>query len=456
MTDLIDEFVDIVTPYCDAPSGFIEAGGYYLTSTLLGRYFRCTQMPQRGRPNIWFILSSVPGLMRRSTIQHYTDYVYQRVMMGYYERLNITPDFSDEEEEELTEEEKTELTLEYREKLIYDSMIEEGTPEGIMDKIEDAEQDVFTIVSTEMGSVFQRMRRRDYNVGTSTLLSKLYYGEGGSIALSRRGGKKGGRTIPKGLYVTMFAGMQEPRWYLDTSMVRQGLLRRIIIIFVEPKDLKRWLPPMKSGREDIYDKLNVYADKLIDIMVNYHKTAGGYVPQMLDLYFNPKTMVKINARAKELDDALKEKPTNANIYRQSMWEHQAKLAMLRRIAEDRLEELGGLKQVTVNEDNLRKAGEFLDPIFEKTEDLIRSIGEEPQPIRTFEEPLERVWLIIASGGKDGITREALYRESNMRADELDSLVSTLIRSGRIVQLKGVSTGGRIPIRYAIKPFSQEV
>ncbi|GAH63186.1 unnamed protein product, partial [marine sediment metagenome] len=67
--------------------------------------------------------------------------------------------------------------------------------------------------------------------------------------------------------------------------------------------------------------------------------------------------------------------------------------------------------------------------------------------------MERVWLIIASGSKDGITREALYRESNMRADELDSLVSTLIRSGRIMQLKGVSTGGRIPIRYVIKTFS---
>jgi len=410
MTDLIDEFVEIVTPYCDAPSSFIEAGGHYLISILLGRYFRCTQMPQRGRPNIWFILSSIPGRMRRSTIQHYTDHVYQHAMMRYYEKLNVNLDLSDEEEEKITEEEKIELTLKYREKLIYDSMIEEGTPEGIMDKIEDAEQDIFTLVSTEMGSVFQRMRRRDYNVGVSTLLSKLYYGEGGSIALSRRGGKKGGRTIPKGLYVPMFAGMQEPKWYLDTSMVRQGLLRRIIIIFVEPKSLNRWLPPIKGDRDEIYSKLDDYADKLIDIMVNYNTTVSGYTPQMLDIFFNPKAMEKINARAKELDDALKEKTTNANIYRQSMWEHLAKLAMLRRIAENRLEELSGLKQATVDADNLMRAGEFLAPIFEKTEDIIRSIGEEPQPIRTFEEPLERVWLIIAGGDRNGITRTDLYRE----------------------------------------------
>ena len=449
MTDLIDRFVEIVTPYCDAPPSFIEAGGYYLISTLLGRYFRCTQMPQRGRPNIWFILSSIPGRMRRSTIQHYTDHVYQRVMMGYYEKLDVTPKLNDEVEAELTEEEKIELILKYREKLIYDSMIEEGTPEGTMDKIEDAEQMVFTIVSTEMGSVFQRMRRRDYHVGSSTLLSKLYYGEGGSIALSRRGGKKGGRTIPKGLYVTMLAGMQEPRWYLDTSMVRQGLLRRIIIIFVEPKDLKRWLPPMKGERDEIYRKLDDYADKLTDIMLNYKSIVAGYVPQMLDLFFNPKAIEKINASARELDDALKEKPTNANIYRQSMWEHHAKLAMLRRIAENRLEELAGLKQVTVDEDNLRKAGEFLAPIFEKTEDIILSIGEDPQPIRTFEEPLERVYRTISYGGKAGISRSELYRKTQMVSDDLDKLIGTLIRQKRIEQITDSHTGGRPKVTYHI-------
>ena len=43
--------------------------------------------------------------------------------MGFYEKLNINLNFSDEDEEKLTEEEKIELTLKYRENLIYDSMI---------------------------------------------------------------------------------------------------------------------------------------------------------------------------------------------------------------------------------------------------------------------------------------------------------------------------------------------
>lgn len=48
---------------------------------------------------------------------------HQKVMMGFYEKLNINLNFSDEDEEKLTEEEKIELTLKYRENLIYDSMI---------------------------------------------------------------------------------------------------------------------------------------------------------------------------------------------------------------------------------------------------------------------------------------------------------------------------------------------
>ncbi len=99
MTDLIDEFVGIVRPYCDSPDCFIEAGGYYIMSTLLGRFFRCTQMPQRGKPNTWIILSSIPGRMRRSTIQHYTDYIYKRAMVKFFEAIHITPNFMDWDEE---------------------------------------------------------------------------------------------------------------------------------------------------------------------------------------------------------------------------------------------------------------------------------------------------------------------------------------------------------------------
>jgi len=464
MTDLIDEFVGIVRPYCDSPDCFIEAGGYYLMSTLLGRFFRCTQMPQRGKPNTWIILSSIPGRMRRSTIQHYTDYIYKRAMGQFLEEIHVTPNFDDWDpakgrfvkggkkegkKANYSEAEKAEITATYRQQRINDGMIEEGTPEGIMDKIEDSGLRAFTIVSTEIGSVLKRMGARDYQIGVSTLLSKLYYGEGGSISLSRRGGGPGGRTIPDGLYVTMFAGMQEPKWYLDMSMVRQGLLRRIMILHVKPEDLNRWMPPLVDGRDEIYGKLGAYADKMAGLMVEYHKIAGGYSPPFMDVQFHPKVREQVNEQAKVLDDELKRNPTNANIYRQSMWEHTAKLAMLRRMAKGQLESLMNFKQVTVGPGDLVRANEFMVPVMARVEDIILSIGEEPQPIRTFEEPLERVFWLIAGAGPNGIKRQDLYRGSMMKADELDMLVSTLIRGERIVQFDGVSTGGRVPKMYKI-------
>ena len=81
--NLIEEFTFITQKYCDTPQLFSKAGGYFLVSSLLGKYFSSSMMPPPGRPNIWFILSSIPGRMRRSSIHGYTMYVYEKVMIKY-------------------------------------------------------------------------------------------------------------------------------------------------------------------------------------------------------------------------------------------------------------------------------------------------------------------------------------------------------------------------------------
>ena len=451
MADAIDKWCEIVEKYCDSPKLFIEAGGYYLTSVLLGRFFRCPQLPQRGRPNIWIILSSIPGRMRRSTLQHYANYVFKNALLEFYDRIGLVPDTLVEEElEGLSEEERREVIRAERERMIDDCVIEEGTPEGIMDAIEATGQNVYTIVSTEIGSVFQRMRARDYQMGVLTLLSKLYYGEGGSILLSRRGGRPGVRRLPPGLYVTMFSGMQEPKYYLDYSMVRQGLLRRILIVYVEAKELDRWIPPLREGRDEIYDELLAYAGAMAKLMERFHVISSSYTPPVLDILFNPRAIERINELAEELDRMLVREESDANIYRQGLWEHLAKLSMLRRIAEGRLERLGDFYQMTVRTEHVEKALEFLKPISEKVDDIILSLGEERQPIRTYEDPLDRIYRIIASAGPSGISRADLYRKAKMRARELDELLATLIRMEKREKIEGTSTGGRIPILYRAK------
>lgn len=440
MSDLIDEFVGIVRPYCDSPDCFIEAGGYYLVSDLLGRFFACSSMPQRGKPNVWVIMSSIPGRMRRSTIQHYTEYVRRKALKGFYEATHVRPNLGDAEKE-LTPEEKAEFVRKYREALIHKTTIEEGTPEGIMDKIEDAGQREFAILSTEIGSVLRRMGTRDYQIGVSTLLSKLYYGEGGSIALSRRSGKGEGRTIPEDLYVTMYAGMQEPKWYLDMSMVRQGLLRRIMILYVEPEELKRWMPPVQEGREQIYPELTAFSDKLAERMTECNRRAGG---RLMPILMRPKVADSLNNMARKLDMMLKEDPSNMNIFRQSVWEHHAKLSMLRAIAEGKLRNTPGMDTpgVTVSPENFERAKSLVRPMLEKAEKIIESMGEQPQPVRTYGEAIEMIHRAIVAADPEGIRHSDLYLcKKGMKASDLNQYVGTLIKQGRIVSFEK-NTGGR--------------
>lgn len=93
-SDIIEKFYEIVKPYCDAPDSFILGGGYYLVSDLLGRFFRCSQMPfgsEGGRPNFWYLMSSIPGRMRRSSVQRYVGTVLRHASMYYYQAQEMVP-----------------------------------------------------------------------------------------------------------------------------------------------------------------------------------------------------------------------------------------------------------------------------------------------------------------------------------------------------------------------------
>lgn len=82
--DIIDEFKNVVIEYCDSPEVFIESAGYYLVSALLGRFYTCPSLPH-GNPNLWIVISSIPGRCRRSNVQNYTMKVYDKVMRKFAE-----------------------------------------------------------------------------------------------------------------------------------------------------------------------------------------------------------------------------------------------------------------------------------------------------------------------------------------------------------------------------------
>ena len=285
-----EEWERRVKEIVDAPEIMIKATGYYLQSSTLGEFFINPSMPIGAqKPNLWFVLSSIPARMRRSTVQRIT-YDSVKHIIGKEEAENM--------------------------------IIEEGSPEGIMDAVSALTGTSCTIQSTEFGAVLMKAKSGSgYEFGTLSLLSKLYYGEGGKQSLSQRGGKDGSRILPEGLYVTMLTGLQEPKNYFTTSMLDQGLLRRLLVVYV-PKNT-RWQPPINQIRakfdlSDIEDELRKRREYLNGKKVYF--------------MFDTDAEKKVNNFSKKCDKAIdNNKLDYLTLYKASMWEHLAKLSTVNAI-----------------------------------------------------------------------------------------------------------------------------
>lgn len=430
MKNLIDEYVEIVSGYTDSPREFVEATGYYIVSTLLGRFCRTPYARGMAKPNVWFLISSMPGLMRRSTVIGWANYVYKRALTRYFnEELGM---------------DKYEAKL----KVMY-SLIEEGTPEGIADNIQDSGLDTYNIVSGEFGTIMMKMGSKHYTHGVSTLLSKLYYGEGGVVYLSKRSGKTGARIIPSGLYVCMLTGMQEPNLYITPSMVRQGIVRRIMIIYIVPEQLKEYKPPLSIGMDNIYGELDEYADRMFEHMVKFRENAGEVAPFEIPIIFKKSAVDKINEFDRKNTLELKKEATLLACYRVGFWEHLSKLSMLRAIGELRFKRRLDQYVIDVEVSDYKMAKEFLRRALYNTEEVFTTLGEERIPVRTAEAPLERVYTIIRRAGEVGITRQELNRKSKMTAAQLDEYIYSLKVQDRI-EIKIEPTKYKETIRYFAK------
>jgi len=385
------------------------------------------------RPNTWFIISSIPGRTRRSTVANYMTYVYKSSLSRFYQERR------DDIENEIDARTK-----------VLDTIIEEGTPEGITDHINATKMPTYSIMSSEFGSVLSNMQNKDHEKGVSTLLSKLYYGEGGSMMLSQRGkDARGKRYIPDGLYVTMFAGMQEPHYYLSPIMIRQGLLRRIVLVFCKPSDIKHWIKPIRLERQTIYGELKGLIDPIYERMLKYADLSEEYNDGLIDTIFQDKATDLINEFAQENDQKLKVEESNYNIYQQGFWEHVTKLSMVNAIARDNVK--GGLrKSLLVTTEDVIKSRDFLVEATKYSGDIISNLSRIDSPIESAREPIERVFTIISEYGKSGIKQSDIYRKTNMTIRTLQPLLTTLEMQERIEMFSITGTQGRPARFYRVK------
>jgi len=245
-----DKYVKYVIEITDTPTEFIEASAFHLLSSILSRYFFLPGISMHTRPNVMFLMSSIPGRTRRSTL---TD-IDRRVYKLSYKHLVETND-----------EDKIE-------QVVSDSIIEEGSAEGIMDGIIDYRKKAtgpynIDYQSTEFGDILKMMsgKGKNYNRGVARIISKTYCGEGGKMNLSTRGGKKN-RYLLSGTYSTMFAGMQKAQLYIDPYHAEQGLLRRIIMVTRTEKRYKQYWDTFRDSSRDIEahsDQIEQILDKAL-------------------------------------------------------------------------------------------------------------------------------------------------------------------------------------------------
>lgn len=427
MPNIMDEYIEKVGDNLDSPKVFIEASAYHIISSCLGRFFHCSQMPGGklgARPNIWILLSSIPGRTRRSTLTEYCQYVYKNALKGFF----IT---------------RFKMDVEKAEKNVFNTIIEEGTPEGIVDHIQTTELNQYCIVSTEFGSVLQRMGTKDYELGVSTLYSKLYYGEAHSMMLSQKGKEARNRYLKPGLYVNMFCGMQEATEYVTRTMSRQGLLRRLILIACYPEDIKRWHPPIDAYREKMYGYLWEVSEIITDFMNRIVTKMGKYgLSSGFDTGFSPGAEMVINKYAEKNDKMLTSKGglTDANIYMQSFWEHLAKLSMLEAIVNESFNEEEYPPRCWVKKEHVEKALDFLNRATQHNREIISSLGREEEKLITSTTPLERVLAVVESAGAIGIKRSELYRRCNMTSNKLQLYLETLTAREQIKAIRKTVKG----------------
>jgi hypothetical protein len=388
----------------DAPDMFILASAYHLLSYLPGRFCSSTY-GKKLKPNVYIILSCVPGRGRRSTIAGWDSKITNNVLQKYYGEHG-------EYEEDHPKSLKAQIQMEHE-------IIEDGTPEGISDHIGETKTKILDIRSTEFGSVFEKMKEGGYAYGLSSFYSRLYYGESYSQKLSTRREQKS-RKVPEGMYTTMFCGMQEPYLYIKPAMIREGLIRRLILCYVPVEKLALWKPPLDvdtyTKTEDAFDWVTTH---LLEIYKYFEETK-----EARNIIFEEEAVSLINSISKNYEAKVTTVPGDLTIYLQSTWENVAKLSMLETI---------GRKASLVTKEDVSKALEFYKPIIDQSEEVINSLSEE-KPIVTVRRATERVYAAIASEGT--IDRQTLYRKMGLSKTDLDEYIETLVEQKKIQKISG--------------------
>ena len=170
MANLIDEYIDYVTAASDAPEIFHRICGYFVISTILGRYCSVPVPYQINglKPNIWVLLIGPSRIVRKTTAMRFARFVIEQVDQDLF-------------------------------------LPEEYSPEALYETISDMTTgDAGCWVRDEFGSFFKSLSKK-YMYGIRGFLSSLYSGVGGRRQLRGQSFR-----IQDGIYITVIGTMPTP------------------------------------------------------------------------------------------------------------------------------------------------------------------------------------------------------------------------------------------------------
>lgn len=406
----------------DSPKEYIEASALHILSAITGRFVYYPGILLLTKANLMITLASIPGRTRRSSLMSVDGPVYEGC---YRDLLNktrtIPPDDLD--------------------KLVADSILEEGSPEGIADGIIDYRknlieypmkgpfENIFNVdfQSSEFGDVLKNMGKEGgYQRGTARLISKTYCGEGGKVSLSTRRKKEAARYIPKGIFSTMFAGMQTMGLYIDPYHVQEGLMRRII--FINGRATRR-LPFWNLERKDrmeLVEKCTAIMSANLDVILERYEDKVMNRYYGIPVIIHPAVVEALEKIDIERTKAVDSNETYNNLIRQSDVELVIKISTIHALDALSVTDDG----LVVNMGHFRKAKDFFDGATANNKEVFDRIGLKNIPAESHREPLERVYTIIAEN--NGITRSELYRKINPpSADWLTDKINILIAQERV-------------------------
>jgi len=452
--DLVKEFADILCKYCDCRREYAEAAGYALISATLGMFFRCPWVPKdSSRPNLFIVLSSDPGLFRRSNVQSAVERIIKIALHDYVMELLGQVDANKDK----CEDEISMLSEDYinDKVMLYGS----GSPEGVCDHIASAvPAKMFHIHSTEFGGTIANMfgEGKSYNEGLSVLYSMLYYGEGGTIPLSTRGKGNVKRKVPEGLYTTLFVGMQEIGQYLHNSKaIKLGFFRRILIIyFGKNDDPGKYQPYIREDKQEMYKELDAYAERL-HVIVNkvreYTKTNNNRGFEEI-IKIQPSTTIldKINKYDKEVNDVVRKNRTDTNLAKQSYPEILTKLTLIRQIGMNNINTEAKEIICTVCNEAFALSEKFLKEVGSNVDEALENIGVKEIAIQSTQSMDDKVFNFIARY-PDGVTQGEMTSKTRWEANRNDNngttdVIARLINIGKI-RTEKIPTGGRSSQKY---------